>query len=155
MSLPIRNLQLCSPPSPTTQAAERHKRQLDDKVIQACCSSCSVLTAVLCGSIGTSRWSCLVASPLSVWLWSWARSFPHLLISSWHTAACVHSVWEVGIRHACTHKIEWSTHIFHRLCFFLKKSTFIYWLKWPFLFQELICPIKHWAFIYHLSFQNV
>lgn len=68
-------------------------------VIQACCRCCSELTAVLCCSVGTWRWSCLVASPLCVWWWSWARSCPHLPISSWHTAACVHSVWEVGITH--------------------------------------------------------
>lgn len=54
-------------------------------------------------SLGTWRWSCLVASPLCVWWWSWAKSCPRLPTSSWLTAACVPSVWEVGIRDEHTH----------------------------------------------------
>lgn len=76
--------------------------QFNYRVIRACCRCSSVLTAALCCSAGTWRWSCLVASPLCVWWWSWPRSCPHLPTSSWHTAACVPSVWEVVIRHEHT-----------------------------------------------------
>lgn len=55
---------------------------------------------------GTWRWSCLAASRPCVWWWSWGRSCPRLQTSSWLTAACALSVWEVGRcigTHALTH----------------------------------------------------
>lgn len=51
-------------------------------------------------STGTWRWFCSAASPRSAWWWSWATSCRPPPTSSWRTAACGPSVWEVSV---CTH----------------------------------------------------